>query len=371
MNIKMKTILRSLLVFNILAFWTGSFIDVFESELFAKSHNSILETFNNFIYDDNIIFVIAIFFILYAPYVLLFFLTKFSRQIFTLSMAVLSLMVFLPYHDYPLIRFPYSNLFFEISLILDGIILATIWFSPLKDSFSNSDFDPMKVINFFRNKRFYIASGILVFVFYVWILSDEINFNNNIHWLGYIGGCVLMAIILPWVLLLLASLLISLSYILLFPIRSFKVAYGELYNTFYDYLPDIHDQNGKKSFNISLLFSFPIWIIFAYFYYFILIELITIDLFHFFFDKSFFEILQNTKIHLPLAWLLFALAIFSIFIIPGFICGIILIMIFGIVHTFRKINQPSIKDKDENLEKARETFAKEFFDDDEGDKKGK
>ena len=220
MNIKMKTILRSLLVFNILAFWTGSFIDVFESELFAKSHNSILETFNNFIYDDNIIFVIAIFFILYAPYVLLFFLTKFSRQIFTLSMVVLSLMVFLPNHDYPLIRFPYSNLFFEISLMLDGIILGIIWFSPLKNSFANSDFDPMKVINFFRNKRFYIASGILVFVFYVWILSDEINFNNNIHWLGYIGGCVLMAIILPWVLLLLASLLISLSYILLFPIRS-------------------------------------------------------------------------------------------------------------------------------------------------------
>tara|TARA_B100001013_G_C24432949_1_gene372498 strand:- start:25 stop:561 length:537 start_codon:yes stop_codon:yes gene_type:complete len=177
-----------------------------------------------------------------------------------------------------------------------------------------------------------------------------------------------MAIILPWVLLLLASLLISLSYILLFPIRSFKVAYGELYNTFYDYLPDIHDQNGKKSFNISLLFSFPIWIIFAYFYYFILIELITIDLFHFFFDKSFFEILQNTKIHLPLAWLLFVIAIFSIFIIPGFICGIIIIMIFGIVHTFRKINQPSIKDKDEDLENARETFAKEFFDDEE-DKK--
>ena len=73
MNIKMKTILRSLLVFNILAFWTGSFIDVLESELFAKSHNSILETFNNFIYDDSLIFVIAIFFIVYAPYVLLFF----------------------------------------------------------------------------------------------------------------------------------------------------------------------------------------------------------------------------------------------------------------------------------------------------------
>ena len=43
-------------------------------------------------------------------------------------------------------------------------------------------------------------------------------------------------------------------------------------------------------------------------------------------------------------------------------------MIFGIVHTFRKINQPSISNKDEDLENARETFAKEFFNDEE-DKK--
>ena len=364
----MKATLRSLLIFNILAFWMGSFIDVFESEFFAKSHNSILETFNNFIYDDNIIFVIAIFFILYAPYVLLFFLTKFSRQIFTLSMVVLSLMVFLPNHDYPLIRFPYSNLFFEISLMLDGIILGIIWFSPLKNSFANSDFDPMKVINFFRNKRFYIASVILVFLFYVLMLNNEINFNSNTDILLKFGAFFLVSIVTPLLLLLLASLLIFLSYILLFPIRVFKLVYDQLFETFSEYLPDIHDQNGKKSFNISLLFSFPIWIIFAYYYYFVVIEFVTIDLYYFFFDRSFFEIIQNAKFDLFGAYFLFLISVFVVLAIPLFICGILLIVIFGIVHTFRKINQPSISNKDEDLENARETFAKEFFNDEE-DKK--
>ncbi len=355
----MKTTLRSLLIINILAFWIGVFIEIFESENFSQSYKSISEIFNNFIYNDSLIFIISIFLIVYVPYVLLFFLTKFSRQFFTLSMVILSLIVFLPNHDYPLIRFPYSNLFFEISLILDGIILGVIWFSPLKDSFSNSDFNPTKVINFFRNKRFYILSGILIFISYVLILNDELSSN----WM-YIGLFILMGIVMPWVLLLLLSIIICLSYVLLFPIRSFKILYNELYDSFSDYLPDILEENGKKSFNFALLISFPLCILFAYFYFFIALD-IAQDTYKILWKAIFSKFISFGP---P-----FGIAIIGLFllILPVCICGIILMMIFGIVHTFRKINQPANIEKDPDLESARETFAKEFFNDDEENKKNK
>ena len=93
----------------------------------------------------------------------------------------------------------------------------------------------------------------------------------------------------------------------------------------------------------------PIWIIFAYYYYFVVIEFVTIDLYYFFFDRSFFEIIQNAKFDLFGAYFLFLISVFVVLAIPLFICGILLIMLFGIIHTFRKINQPSIKDKDEDL----------------------
>ena len=276
-------------------------------------------------------------------------------------MVILSLIVFLPNHDYPLIRFAYSNLFFEISLMLDGIILGIIWFSPLKNSFANSDFDPLKVINFFRNKRFYIASVILVFLVFVWALNDEISFNSKTDILFGFGSFFLVSIIIPLLLLLLASLLIFLSYILLFPIRVFKLVYDQLFETFSDFLPDIHDQNGKKSFNVALLISIPLCILFAYFYFFIALD-IAVDTYKFLWES----LLRKFTSLGPFFGI--GLIIIFVLVLPVFICGIILIIIFGIVHTFRKINQPYNKNKDEDLENARETFAKEFFNDEE-DKK--
>tara|TARA_Y100000590_G_C14865115_1_gene692996 strand:+ start:27 stop:467 length:441 start_codon:yes stop_codon:yes gene_type:complete len=141
-----------------------------------------------------------------------------------------------------------------------------------------------------------------------------------------------MGVLIPWLLLLLLFLLVYSAYILLFPLRTFEFINLYLQDSFKYYLPDIKQENGKKSFTISLIFSIPIWMLLGYFFYLILIPII--------FNSWGFQSLFNQFIDAPFGiskMLIIGITLWFLTIPPFFICGVILFIVFALVHTFRKM----------------------------------
>ena len=72
----MITILRSLIIFNLSAFWIGIYIDDVESKNFSLSYENILRTFDSFIYPQAFQHSIIWLFILYRLVVFAFIVVK-------------------------------------------------------------------------------------------------------------------------------------------------------------------------------------------------------------------------------------------------------------------------------------------------------
>ena len=134
-------IFRSLIIFNILSF---SIFIFFDMNLFIESQydlSPLLEESNVSIIEGLGIFgLVFILLWIIAAYFLLFFYIKWSREIYVIITLLFFLIELIDGNlgGYLLLS-KIENLLYTIQTLLEGIIIALAYFSPLRDKFKNDN----------------------------------------------------------------------------------------------------------------------------------------------------------------------------------------------------------------------------------------